>query len=420
MIIEIVATRTVPTIKVTIDGSDIFLHSKYDPIREVESWVHKSEKSLISSEKIIVIGLGAGHHIKHLIEKLNPSRVQVVEFNPHFYKWFQKSAFQADLKALDNVSIQLFEELSVEEKINLFEGCHPGNVLIHESSLRLMPEQFEDIGFVLKDLLLKKKSIQSQEDKMQTNFTDNVLLHDKGILQWKQYYKNRMMLLVSAGPSLNKQLPLLKHISDNKIAIIGVVGTGVIPLVRAGITPDFIMISDAKDVITGQIAGIELPDTPLFYLSTANHLAIKQYRGSRHIVWQEGYTEAEKVAMLKREPLINTGGSVATCLLDLMVYMGPAKIGLVGQDLAYTDGMSHASSTHAQRKITEGLNLAIVPNYDKSGDVQTSRNLLSYKKWFECYVIGKENMGFYNCTEGGAYINGWNHQPLRLFIDNNV
>lgn len=419
MIVEVVATRTLPTIKASLHGADIFLHSKYDPMRDVESWVHKHSKRLVPSEKIVVVGMGAGYHIKFLTEIFDCSAVQVIEFNRDFYNWFQNSPFYSDIKALKNVSIHLFERLNSEEKYNVFQNVHSWNILIHESSLKLMPDQYNEIKQLLNDLLIKKKSIQVQEEKMYANITENVMLRDQGIVQWRNYYENQSVLLVSAGPSLNKHLGLLKHISDSKKAIIGAVGTALSPLLKNNLIPDFIMISDPDDVLIEQFAGIDLLSIPLFYLSTANHQTVRQYVGPRHIVWQEGYPDAEELARYRNEPLIQTGGSVATCLLDLMVYMGVAKIGLVGQDLAYTDGMSHANFTHAQREITEGLRLEAVLDYFQNGYVRTSRSLLVFKKWFEQYIIDKESAKFYNCTEGGAYIEGWNHQPLQLFIDEN-
>src|SRR5262249_37902063 len=159
-----------PTIKVSVDTTDVFLHSKYDPIREVESWVNKYSKNLIITEKIVVIGLGAGHHIKHLNEALNPSHIQVIEFNRQFYKWFQQSPFHDDLRNSKNVSVDLFEELHEDETNDLFRNVHSENILIHEASLRLMPDQYNGIKLILNDILLKKKSIQSQEEHMRVNF----------------------------------------------------------------------------------------------------------------------------------------------------------------------------------------------------------------------------------------------------------
>ncbi len=190
------------------------------------------------------------------------------------------------------------------------------------------------------------------------------------------------MIVVSAGPSLNKQLPLLKKISDDRHFVIGAVGTA---------------------------------DTPLFYLSTAYNETILLHKGPRYRVYQGGYADAERFAREHNEPLIQTGGSVATALLDMMVYLGGETIALVGQDLAYTDGVSHAEGAHAWQEVKEGLSAMTVLNYDQTCVVQTAKNLTLYRKWFEQFAKKHPTLALYNCTEGGAYIKNWQHIPLNQY-----
>jgi hypothetical protein len=250
---------------------------------------------------------------------------------------------------------------------------------------------------------------------MERNFHKNIALDDPGIKDWRNYYENKPMLLISAGPSLDKQLPLLKEIKDIGKVIIGSVGTAVIPLVRHGITPDFVMITDPNQGTLPQLQKVDLTFTPLFYLSTAYNETIVLHGGARYIVLQDGYDKAEYMATLRNEPLIKTGGSVSTTLLDLMIYLGASKVGLVGQDLAFTNGFSHASDTPFQRLTQQEPGLVEVLDYYQVKRIASSKNLVIYKKWLERYAEHAAHLKLYNCTEGGAFIKNWQHLSLKEF-----
>ncbi|MGM7634568.1 6-hydroxymethylpterin diphosphokinase MptE-like protein [Bacillus sp. Hm123] len=158
---------------------------------------------------------------------------------------------------------------------------------------------------------------------------------------------------------------------------------------------------------------MSLPKTPLFYLSTAYHETVMLNKGPRRILWQKGFEEAEKIAALKQEPTIQTGGSVATALLDVMVQLGGESIALIGQDLAFTDGKSHSNQAHAQKEMKQTKASEKVLNYDRTGEVYTAKNLTIYRKWFESFAKNHPHLHLYNCTEGGAYIHNWEHIRLQ-------
>lgn len=413
-------TRTkYPTIKV-IDGTNSFyMHSTYDPVREAIRW---SESVNVDTEiiphSIIIIGMGAGYHVQALLKKYPKYQFSVWDFNKSFASWANQECLHDWVNNYHNVtyrSTELLEEISRDFLPLISEP--DVLLLIHPPSLRIIPKHLEKFRMILEEYLLFNRSLRNQKQKLTDNFMKNLLLNDPGISNWIGKYKQQPMLLISAGPSLSKQLNLLKEAKKGDAFILGSVGTALNPLLKNGIKPDFIMLSDAQDHIVNQIINHNCKSIPLFYLSTANHQAVKIYNGVRYIVWQKGFEMAEEQSKARTEPLIRTGGSVATSLLDLMVKMGAGPIALVGQDLSYTGGLTHASDTHNCKVINESTALIEIEDYYKQGTVKTSMNLYSYLRWFERYA--RDHNGqcqFWNCTEGGAYINGWFHRPLKEFI----
>lgn len=409
MQLSIIETKTVPTIQVDKNGKRIVFHSKYNPLHEAKVWVENETKYLNDKEDIIVIGIGAGYHIQRLAEIFPERKITVIEFNDSYFKWFMKCPLHKPFNQYKSVEFQEFNHLSTMEQTQVFSSVSSTNLLIHKSGLDMLPQKYNSIKSILDDIQVQKSSILNQIDNMNDNFKENILLNDDGIGTMKNRYQGKPMILVAAGPSLDKQLPLLKKIRDEKHFIIGAVGTAIKPLIQSGITPDFFSIIDPNSGTFNQLTDLNLKDTPLLYLCTAYHNTIMLHRGPRRILYQEGFTEAEIKANTKSEPLIQTGGSVATALLDVMVYLGGQSIALVGQDLAYTDGQSHATTAHAQKEI-KGTEKTV--NYHQTGQVYTGKNLTIYRKWFENYAKSQTHLQLFNCTEGGAYIENWTHIRL--------
>lgn len=409
---EIYETRTVPTVKVKKHDTSFLLHSKYNPIKESEVWISSLKTEYVGLTEILVIGMGAGHHIREILKQFTKPKVIIVELNREYSNWISNSELIDDL--LINPRIEYFSLVGKEEH-NRFLELFDEHTIVHEPSLVLAEQQLRHLVDGIKNLKVKEKTIHKNKEKLQINFMRNTLLSDQGINNYN-FPQKKAVLLISAGPSLSKQVSLLKSV-DKERFFIACVGTAFIPLIKSGVIPDMVMISDSDDSIEEQFNIDHKVDIPLFYLSTANNNTIHRFKGHRYIVWQQGYPQAEKFAGLRSEPLIETGGSVATCLLDLLVVLGAKKIALVGQDLAFTSNLTHANDTSSQKKISNDYSYIEVENYYRTGKVFTARSLLIYLKWLSEYALRNINgLELWNCTEGGAYITNWKHEALEEFL----
>ncbi|NSL51789.1 motility associated factor glycosyltransferase family protein [Calidifontibacillus erzurumensis] len=408
-------TKTVPTLIIHENQKDILLYSKYDPMKDVITWIDGIQINK-QSKDIIIIGMGLGYHVLHLAQKYNNYQIHVFEFNNAFAEWLIKNELLNFIDSNKNIKFYYQKDLrKLLAELSSIMIKAQNNFFIHKPSLNLI-ENYE-IKLMLQSFIIKRDTINDHGELLDFNYKKNIELNDKDIRPFLSLYKNHPIILASAGPSLTKHLSLLKKALESKIQI-ACVGTALKPLISAGIIPSFIMISDPNDKILEQFENLYNLNIPLFYLSTANNLTVKTYNGPRYVVWQKGYGPAEVQAKAVGVPLVETGGSVATCLLDLLVKMGFNKIALVGQDLAFTDFQSHAQGTHAYRKIKGFSNLIKVDDYYLKNKIYTSRNLYIYLRWFEMYAEKINHVELWNCTEGGAHIKGWKHKTLKEFLNN--
>lgn len=405
-------------VKLCRENKTFFLHSSYNPRKEAENLV-KSVEISNDAKSLLIIGIGAGFHIEEFLAKYSELHIIVMEFNYNYTNW-AKENLPIVRKLIEEKKIMFIYSQDLYELKNRLLNYLSQNAVelfIHKQSLELIEDQNLKLWF--KQIRLVKNSYLNQKEKLEENFNRNVYNNYPGMSHLNKY-KECSFFLISAGPSLNKQLPLLKKISKNPKIVIGCVGTSFKLVHEFGIIPDFVMISDASEEINTQFDFEYNTNIPLYFLSTANHNAVSRYKGSKYIIFQEGYGPAANLAKTRNEPLILTGGSVATCLLDLMVKLGAKSVALVGQDLAFTDDQTHATGIGSNKKVIATDTLIEVEDFFRKKTIYTSLNLYSYKKWFENYAKNSNDVDLWNCTEGGAYIQYWKNSKLDLYFKNVV
>ncbi|MGP7818528.1 motility associated factor glycosyltransferase family protein [Niallia sp. 01092] len=406
---ECVQNRQYPTVKVNMNGNSYYLHSRYNPILEAEKWAESITKpSRIS--RVIVIGVGAGYHI-HALKQMYPKlKVDSIEFNEEYLEWCRsQELIQKRLRDINVLTPKQFTAIDFVQDDTV-------KVVVYQPALKMITNP--DILQKVQQIQLMQQTIEDQSHLLSRNFHLNIQLQDSCASTFVNIHPDEHCILVSAGPSLTKQLPILKKLVNHKKVKICCVGTALTPLLKVGIIPDYVMVTDPKINIVEQFDFISNQKSMiLFYLSTANHEAVVKWPFQRFIILQNGYEQAEKIVNEKNRLLVNTGGSVATTFTDLLVKLGASNIIFVGQDLAFTNGFSHADDTHNQKHVNHLANLIKVKNYDKTDVIATSKNLLFYLRWFENYVKTKKEINFFNCTEGGAHIDGLHHIPFQSYIN---
>ena len=207
-------------------------------------------------------------------------------------------------------------------------------------------------------------------------------------------------MIVGAGPSVNQELQSLKKYRNN----ITIFATGHIAgtLLKEGIIPDVIIITDPQPHMYQQVKGLNTKNIPLILLSTASASVLDYYEGPVYIAYQNGYRKAEEVAEKMWVKAFETGGSVTTTALDIALQFEAQKVIFVGVDLAYTGGNSHAEGVG--RRITDTANLRKVISCSGE-EVYTSKNLDIYRKWIERRIADQKDVLIYN-TGNGARIEG--------------
>lgn len=365
----------------TLKLNDIYIYSKYDPLKSVELFINKERK--LDTNDFILIGMGLGYHLDYLIEKFPNSKIQYI-FLDKEEELLYKNYNEKQNILLDNVSMLEGNPIS-----------NNAQIIIPQALVSAIDNgEHHPLYDFIQDIKIRQRSYKRFEEQLIANFEYNIrYFQPLSILNRRM---KESAALVSAGPSLDETVSFLKpkvHELD-----IFCVGSALRALLKQDISPSAVILTDPLDAITEQIP---LNYTgQLYFLSTANYKAVRQHKGEKQILFQEGFELAEEFAKKYGQPLFSTGGSVATTTFSLIEWLGYRDLYLFGQDLGFPNKHTHAKSSTSIKEVGEYQKLIEIVANDGSM-IHTTPNLLTYKRWFD-RAFQNSNMHIYNTAAKGA------------------
>ncbi|EHD2584284.1 motility associated factor glycosyltransferase family protein [Campylobacter jejuni] len=211
-------------------------------------------------------------------------------------------------------------------------------------------------------------------------------------------------IVVSAGPSLAKQLPLLKAYQDK--AVVFCADGALSMLEKEGVVPDYVLNIDFEDL---PLRFFKNKENKLFLniLSCATHPSLVCCLDNKSVVLRED--PLYQRFNLNDFGYIDTGTHVSHFSYTLALALGFKNIIMIGQDLAFDEeGNSHSKGFALGERIDHTLNLPTlqVPAYAGKGEVLTHIAWNDYRIKLEyLFACNDQKAKFYNATEGGARIN---------------
>ncbi|EDE2567933.1 DUF115 domain-containing protein [Campylobacter jejuni] len=230
-------------------------------------------------------------------------------------------------------------------------------------------------------------------------------------------------IIVSTGPSLTKQLPLLKKYASK--ATIFCADSSYPILAKHGIKPDYVCMLERTE-ITAEFFNHDFGEFDkdiIFICAGVVHPKAIEYLKGRNLVITQKVLAFPYYINLKDFSYAAVGFSVAHTLSYLATYLSHKNIIFIGQDLAYAEnGNSHPddyqNSANYESQMYEHI---LTTAYGGNGKVETHSIWLLFKNWFENEMIpNTRKMGIttYNCTEGGARIEGTIEKPFLWACEN--
>ncbi|MFK0483519.1 motility associated factor glycosyltransferase family protein [Campylobacter jejuni] len=408
-----------------------------DPIKELQTMLNTYNDKYLLYPVLYFYGFGNGVLFKALLQNKNHQHIVVFEKDIEII-WimfhildFSHELQSARLMILENDKLQAqdYTELCSSKPFFQFSRIY---------FLELMSHYYERFH---EDVLELNK-------KLAENFKNSIVSHGndsadtlQGIEQfvynlpqmithpsYKELLSKRKgisdtAIIVSTGPSLTKQLPLLKKYASK--ATIFCADSSYPILAKHGIKPDYVCMLERSE-FTAEFFNHDFGEFDkdiVFICAGVVHPKAIEYLKGRNLVITQKVLGLPYYINLKDFSYAAVGFSVAHTLSYLATYLSHKNIIFIGQDLAYAEnGNSHPddyqNSANYESQMYEHI---LTKAYDGKEEVKTHAIWILFKNYFENEIIPntiKMGITTYNCTEGGARIEGTIEKPFLWACEN--
>ncbi|EML8146383.1 motility accessory factor [Campylobacter jejuni] len=304
----------------------------------------------------------------------------------------------------------LFDQNDVFLWLNLYEMFINNNFYkkyYYEEILNADKIIHENINLVIRNLDPDSKiSLSCYE-----NFYKNIPLMLKNI-PFKRIIDERKGLfesciVVCAGPSLQKQIPLLKKYQENFVIFCV---DGAYPLlVKHNITPDYVLNLDFEEYPLEFFKEVNPENKTLFILAASTHPSVVDYLYKKQIPLSIVLSDNLPYQNLHINDFgyLEFGTHVGHACYTLAIALKFKNIIIIGQDLSFDkQGNSHFDSFDLGSDIDTTLNIPTLKTvaYGGLGEVLTHLAWDDYRKKLEDLFARNSQVNFLNATEGGARI----------------
>lgn len=417
------------TIKIIDDlnNRELFIHSKYDPIREADKFIEQNASYIEENNHIIFYGVGLAYHIE-AFKKAYPDKFWSI-YEPDI-DIFHSLTLTRDLSRFFN---RYFKFMNIETSemdrrtfLNAYtENIHDGVAILtlpsYENIYKKKKEDFDKDfvnslqsrrwGINVEAAFAKRWVINSLQNLLTTYQSKDVLL------DYKEVFRDKPIIIASAGPSLQFEYDNLRKIKNEGLAYIFAVGSANKALIANNIYPDVVCTYDPKEnnyFVFDRMNKAGIDSVPMFYGSSVGFETLMEYKGPKaHMITSQDtvsnfYLQREDGKDLE---FINDAPTIAVVTLQLAIRLEVSQIYLVGQNLAYLNDLRYAEAVHEQNIELAKRQEKDINEKETVIDVYGEKIASSYgfnkmRQEMEAYISSYKHPNIYNTTKGGAAIDG--------------
>ncbi len=324
-----------------------YVHNKLNPLGEAQEVFSMCANTPVSIHLVYGMGLG---YLFQVVSANSQGTVILYEPDLNIVRVvFELVDFSADIikqnvyftDSLDDVSDIIYKKSGMQ---------NTPEMLSLVSQREFDPQGFDNLVKKLQDMVgsysLNLRYTKERLYPALKMLLKNVpnLVNEMPLVSLKDIYKGKTAVVVSAGPTLDRNIETIKKYRDRMVVI--TVGTALRTLVAHGIKPDFLCIIETYNS-SRQVEGLDLSDVNFvtepysnFKLRSFNYKNTYLHISSNMPInnfWAEISNENTDEYISK--------GTVSYTALNTARILGCSKIILVGQDLAYIGGQCYSKDS---------------------------------------------------------------------------
>jgi len=408
----------------------------YYPSQDQEKHLIKklNDKDIRIANLAVMLGMGLGFsslvYLK-MFSNFNPS-LCIIEKDPEIFLHAVSCVDLTHIIKNPNIMI-LLDENHANMQTHLMDYILQGNNKMFCKAIQIIEEDYAistDKDYYLNAIKALKGAAREAllhfgndpEDSLigikNTFLNINPIIEYPGIKDMKDVYKGKPGVIVSTGPSLNKNLHLLEKIKDNVVIAAADASLEVMKNNNAP-KPHFVTSLERVERTSKLFGNLEEKDFDDVFLAACpvvHPLSYELFKGE-HIIVYRNFATFEWIDIDKG--ILDIGPSAGNMAFKILEYMGCDPIILIGQDLAYGDGdITHAKgNTYGEKEkayMDEKKMLEVEGNYvDK---IKTNLVWNTFRQYYNKDVSMFKGTVI-NATEGGAKISGTKIMSFQEAID---
>jgi hypothetical protein len=412
-----------PILIIEKNGNPTYLFSRYNPVKEGEK---QAEKFSVKEEHIVIIGGGSPYFLKEVLKKIDRGkRVFYIEPYPELLSFSAKNLQMEEyINYFDFFTIGIPQNDDFEQKIQ--EGIDIVKLdkidyIIHPIINNLLRDEIdiilEKINNTALQLVYDFVTRMKDGKRVQKNILNNIniISNSPSINRLKNLFSDIPAIIVSAGPSLDKNLPYIKDMETRGIIIS--TDTALKPLLSFNIKPHFVVAGDPSYFNYLHLKNIKIEKS---YLITEPSVDSRVFNGFENRVF---LTIFDKPLLELLEKYIgeishlNTWGTVASLALEIAHFTGASPIFFIGQDFSYPYKLKYTRETiydndwiyknnnqdYIREKTESIINMkdkkTVKDIFDR--ELITNYKLEKYKEYLNSIL--KKDKKYINITEGGYF-----------------
>lgn len=407
------------------DSTSTALHSRYNPLREAHQQLKKHDCA--GADYFILLGFGLGYLLDALLEEFaHPSNHYfIVESDLEILR----AAFEArDLAPiLSRHNVYFAWPASGPELASQWQKhfdpvlAQKSVFLTHLPSMALNLGKYKAAAEMIQSQIFQTftdiNTLVAQSQTFLDNFVTNLPKAAKapGVTSFAGLFANTPAILVSAGPSLDKNIHELRGFEDRVLIL--ATDTALKPLLAAGIDPHFVLTGDPSHANYLHLKGASTKNALLVTEATSFPLVFDEFEGRTIACTYDQSALKSLSELLGNKGVLHAWGSVATLALDYALLLGCNPVIFIGQDLAHTDGRIYCSGVYFENDWFQGIvdpagyyaklahlrsqRLSTMAEDIFGKPVESTDKLMAYWNWILKVIGDHPGVQFINATEGG-------------------
>lgn len=351
------------------------LHSSYNPGREAETAVLKGVSK--DSENLIFFGAGLGYSLLAAAKNFPSKTLLYIEKSP---SRFLEMLWYSDLSSVLAIEKCIFAVGAETQDVSpLFSPCTYENTVLFENPAFTFDNKdyFDSIKTALRSSQNRHQINENTKKRFGKLWIRNGLKNLQkncdlpGVCTYLNAAKDLDLpfVVIAAGPSLETVLPFMKEIKEKAVCVC--VDTALSALLKAGVEPDFIVLTDPQYWAYRHISGLSSASSVLITESSV-YPSVFRFNSRKTVLCSSLFPWGQYFENIfgTKGPL-GSGGSVASSAFNFCVMAGAREIYFAGMDLSFSKNQTHIKgSTFEQAVFTSNQK-------NRTGENATCRTIFS-------------------------------------------